>query len=120
MIAVSCGSPTPVTTRVVQIEPRPTPTFTASTPRSTSAFGALDGADVAADDLHVREALAHALDGLQDALGVAVRGVDHQHVDAGVDEERGPLEVGTSTRPPPRPPAAARARPCTRAGTAGA
>ena len=29
--------PTPVTTRVVQIEPGPTPTFTASTPRSTSA-----------------------------------------------------------------------------------
>ncbi len=35
--AVSCGTPTPVTTRVVQIEPGPTPTFTASTPRSTSA-----------------------------------------------------------------------------------
>src|SRR2546426_1103398 len=36
-IAVICGMPTPVTTRVVQIEPGPTPTFTASTPRSTSA-----------------------------------------------------------------------------------
>ena len=34
--AVSCGTPTPVTTRVVQIEPGPTPTLTASTPRSTS------------------------------------------------------------------------------------
>ena len=37
MIADSWGSPTPVTTRVVQIEPGPTPTFTASTPRSASA-----------------------------------------------------------------------------------
>src|SRR5213076_1069712 len=36
-IAVTWGTPTPVTTRVVQIEPGPTPTFTASTPRSTSA-----------------------------------------------------------------------------------
>src|SRR5438132_1657548 len=35
-MAVICGTPTPVTTRVVQIEPGPTPTFTASTPRSTS------------------------------------------------------------------------------------
>src|SRR2546428_11793346 len=33
-IAVICGTPTPVTTRVVQIDPGPTPTFTASTPRS--------------------------------------------------------------------------------------
>ena len=38
MIAVSWGSPTPVTTRVVQMEPGPTPTFTASTPRSSSAL----------------------------------------------------------------------------------
>src|SRR5216117_1689825 len=37
-IAVIWGIPTPVTTRVVQIEPGPTPTFTASTPRSTSAL----------------------------------------------------------------------------------
>src|SRR6266571_753068 len=36
-IAVIWGIPTPVTTRVVQIEPGPTPTLTASTPRSTSA-----------------------------------------------------------------------------------
>ncbi len=37
MTAVNCGTPTPVTTRVVQIDPGPTPTFTASTPRATSA-----------------------------------------------------------------------------------
>ena len=35
--AVSCGTPTPVTTRVVQMDPGPTPTFTASTPRATRA-----------------------------------------------------------------------------------
>src|SRR3954447_13888833 len=36
--AVTCGAPTPVTTRVVQIEPGPTPTFTASAPASTKAW----------------------------------------------------------------------------------
>ena len=37
-MAVTCGTPTPATTRVVQIEPGPTPTLTASTPASTSAW----------------------------------------------------------------------------------
>ena len=32
IIAVICGTPTPATTRVVQIDPGPTPTFTASAP----------------------------------------------------------------------------------------
>ena len=38
MTAVSCGTPTPATMRVVQIEPGPIPTFTASAPESISAF----------------------------------------------------------------------------------
>src|SRR5690606_10947158 len=33
--AENCGNPTPATTRVVQIEPGPIPTFTASAPAST-------------------------------------------------------------------------------------
>jgi hypothetical protein len=37
---VICGTPTPATTRVVQIEPGPTPTFTPSTPASISASAA--------------------------------------------------------------------------------
>lgn len=36
-IAVTCGTPTPATTRVVQIDPGPTPTFTASAPALISA-----------------------------------------------------------------------------------
>src|SRR3954453_7738730 len=39
-IAVICGAPTPATTRVVQIEPGPTPTFTASAPAWTKADAA--------------------------------------------------------------------------------
>ncbi|CAB4547227.1 unannotated protein [freshwater metagenome] len=37
MIAVICGTPTPATTRVVQIDPGPTPTLTASAPALISA-----------------------------------------------------------------------------------
>src|ERR1043166_2693828 len=37
-IAVSCGMPTPATTRVVQIEPGPMPTLMASAPASMSAL----------------------------------------------------------------------------------
>src|ERR1700709_1324471 len=49
MIAVSCGTPTPATMRVVQIEPGPMPTLMASAPASISAcvdqqFGALETA----------------------------------------------------------------------------
>ena len=52
MIAVSCGTPTPATMRVVQIEPGPMPTLIASAPASISALRALGGRDVAGDDLH--------------------------------------------------------------------
>jgi hypothetical protein len=38
--AVICGMPTPATMRVVQIEPGPMPTLTASAPCSTSAAAA--------------------------------------------------------------------------------
>ena len=36
-MAVTCGTPTPATTRVVQMEPGPMPTFTASAPASMRA-----------------------------------------------------------------------------------
>ena len=38
--AETCGIPTPLTIRVVQIEPGPIPTFTASAPALTSASAA--------------------------------------------------------------------------------
>ena len=50
-IAVICGTPTPATMRVVQIEPGPMPTLTPSAPWSTSAFAPSPVRDVAADDL---------------------------------------------------------------------
>ena len=39
-MAVICGTPTPATMRVVQMEPGPIPTLTASAPASSSAFAA--------------------------------------------------------------------------------
>ena len=44
---MSCGTPTPATIRVVQIEPGPTPTFTAVGAGLDQRLGALGGRDVA-------------------------------------------------------------------------
>src|SRR5438876_9022142 len=38
MMAVNCGTPAPVTTRVVQIDPGPMPTFKPSTPSEINSF----------------------------------------------------------------------------------
>jgi hypothetical protein len=92
-IAVTCGTPTPATMRVVQIEPGPMPTFTASAPASISASRRLGRGDVAGDDLVCgcsRFRLAHGVD---DALAVTVRRVDHEHVDACRHERRRALEA---------------------------
>ena len=52
MIAVSCGTPTPATMRVVQIEPGPIPTLIASAPGIGQRLGGVRGRDIAGDDLH--------------------------------------------------------------------
>ena len=59
-IAVIIGTPMPATTRVVQIEPAPMPTFTASTPSVDQRLGRLAGGDVAGDEVDVGELPAHA------------------------------------------------------------
>ncbi len=51
MMAVSCGTPTPATMRVVQMEPGPMPTLMASAPASIRARVAVTRRDVAGDDL---------------------------------------------------------------------
>ena len=38
MMAVNCGTPAPVTTRVVQMEPGPMPTFSPSMPSEINSF----------------------------------------------------------------------------------
>src|ERR1035437_7747577 len=109
-MAVTCGTPTPATTRVVQIEPGPTPTLMPSAPASWDAGCAdragththLDasgagvdqrlstrpGGHVASDDVdvgHRRFGLEPA-DHVGDAPGVSVGGVNDQQVHARVDQ----------------------------------
>ena len=81
-MAVTCGTPTPATTRVVQIEPG-----------VDERLGAGSGRDVSADHLHVAGGgvLLDPLDHLEQQARVAVGGVDDEHVDAGLDERGGAL-----------------------------
>ena len=62
-------------------------------PGVDEGLGAGAGGDVAADDLHVPGGgvLLDPLDHLEQEAGVAVRGVDDEHVDPGLDERRGAL-----------------------------
>ena len=92
MIELIIGTPMPATTRVVQMEPPPMPTFTASTPASISASVASGGRHVAGDEIGVRELAPDARHHVDDALRVAVRGVDDEHVDAGGDQRLRALE----------------------------
>jgi hypothetical protein len=67
-MAVTCGTPTPATTRVVQIEPGPMPTLTASAPASMSASRRFGGGDVAGDELDVRVGLLELAHGSRTPL----------------------------------------------------
>ena len=107
----------PAMMRVVQIEPAPMPTFTASTPSAISASVAFGGRDVAGDEVDVREAAAERRDHVEHALRVAVRGVDDQHVHVGGDQRLGALHRVASRCRSRRRSAAGRASPSTRSGT---
>ena len=89
--AVICGTPTPATTRVVQIEPGPIPHLIASAPASINASAASAVAMLPAITCtsHSRLDPPHHLD---DRDRVAVRRVDDEHVDLRVDERSGALE----------------------------
>ena len=121
MMAVSCGTPTPATTRVVQIEPGPMPTLTASAPASISACAPSAVATLPAITWVSFDRALDRGDGIEHAPGMAVRGVDDDDVDAGVDQRarraRKPVLAdagGGAAR------AAGPARPCRRAGWASA
>ena len=85
-----CGTPTPATMRVVQIEPGPMPTLTPSAPWSTSAR-APSPVPTLPPITSILEVLLDPRDAVEHALRMAVRGVDHQHVDARLDQRRDAL-----------------------------
>ena len=116
MMAVSCGTPTPATMRVVQIEPGPMPTLTASAPASISACAPSAVATLPAMTCAVVRQLLDARHRFEHAAGMAVRGVDHDHVDAGVDQQLGALRSRRRRRRWPRRRAGGPARPCWRSG----
>ena len=90
--AETCGTPTPVTIRVVQMDPGPMPTLTASTPASMSSCAPSVVATLPAMT-SMSNRLLIAPDGVDDVAAVAVGGVDDQHVHLGVDERLGPVEL---------------------------
>ena len=91
-MAVSCGTPTPATIRVVQIEPGPMPTLIASAPASISACAPSRVATLPAMTATLLVARWMRRTWLQHLLGMAVRGVDDEAVDAGRHQELGALE----------------------------
>ena len=79
---------------MVQIEPGPDADLHRVDAGVDERLGAGAGGDVAADDLDAvvaAEVLLHPGDHVEHRALVAVRGVDDEHVDTGVDEQPGPL-----------------------------
>jgi hypothetical protein len=80
------------------MEPGPMPTLTASAPASRSATAASRGRDVAGDHVDLGEVLLDPAGHLDHALAVAVRGVDHHHVDMLRGQGLDPLVVARAHR----------------------
>src|SRR3954447_16739947 len=108
--AVICGTPTPATTRVVQmvVGGAPDPGHGAGGADGAGSDADLDrirtgvnqrlgagaGGHIAADDVDAvlaAELLLHPRDHVEDGALVAVGGVDDDHVDPGVDQQAGAL-----------------------------
>ncbi len=92
-MAVSCGTPTPATMRVVQIEPGPMPTLIASAPASISACAPSAVATLPAMIATLLVARLMRRTCVEHLLGMAVRGVDDEAVDAGLHQQLGALEA---------------------------
>ena len=59
---------------------------------------AFPGRDIAGDDLHGVGEPLDAIDRFQHPRGMAVRGIDHDHIDAGVDQPLGALVTALADR----------------------
>jgi len=90
--AVICGTPTPATTRVVQIEPGPIPTLTASTPAATrsSAASLVTMLPAMSSRSPQRDFNRAAIS--EHAAGMPVRRVEHHHIDPGFAQRHHPIQ----------------------------
>ena len=117
-IAVTWGTPTPVTTRVVQMLPGPMPTLTASTPRRTSSRAPSSVATLPPTSCTSGKVSRSAAIVLRTPSlwpwAESTTTTSHPGSD------QGPRPRHSPRRPPrrPRPPEAGRARPCWRRETA--
>jgi len=85
-------------TRVVQIDPAPTPTLTASAPGLDQRFGTFGCDHVTGDHRQVRPGGLNAPDGADDARRMPVSGIDAHDVHPLVDQQLHPfLQVRTHT-----------------------
>ena len=93
MIAVSCGTPTPATMRVVQIEPGPMPDLHRIRPGIDQRRVASAVATLPAMTCTELESFFTRSTASRDVPVVAMRGVDDDHVALGIDQRLGPLEA---------------------------
>ena len=85
-MAVICGTPTPDTIRVVQMEPGPTPTLTTSTPASINAVAPSAVATLPPAKSKSGIAAADLSDHVDDILRMAVGGVHGDQINAGANQ----------------------------------
>ncbi len=97
-IAVSCGTPTPATMRVVQIEPRPDADLDRVGAGVDQRLRALARRHIAGDHRDLVGGALDTSDLLEHLLGMAVRGVDHEAIDARRHQQLGALEALVADR----------------------
>ena len=98
MMAVSCGTPTPATMRVVQIEPGPMPTLMASAPASISALAPSLVATLPATTCTLFDSRLMRVTASSTSARMAVRGIDHDQIDARLDQPLGAVEALVADR----------------------
>ncbi len=93
VIAVTWGTPAPVTMRVVQMLPGPMPTLTASAPRSMRARVPSAVATLPMTSLTSGKRLAQPGRGVEHTTAVGMGRVENEEVHLGPHQGRGPLQV---------------------------
>jgi hypothetical protein len=116
MMALSWGTPTPATTRVVQMEPGPTPTFTASTPASISALAPSAVAMLPATSWHIGEGGLELAHRIQHALGMAMGRIQTHYIGTGLDQKPWPSSPASAHPDGRAHPQAAHGRPWPKGG----